>query len=348
MTEHVLTGRRLGRRKPDRSRPVLNALDFLTGYIPPVPLVDNHLDAVAAWNGQTNINFGTCGPCGLANTAIMVWEYLLGQEILVTDDAVYDLYRRSGNPDFDPDVPPDANGNVPGDNGVDLSVMLAEAAKNGFTITHVPSGETEVVRPVAFAAIPLGHGGITYVHDVTALMGGALLGVDLEQAQQSQTDTGIWDYSPSPDWGGHAIFGGSYTSSLAAHTADESVISWMQKVGLTDAFFNHQDSEAYAVIFEAHLDHPDFLAGVNLPMLAAAYQAITDRTFPAPVPAPVPPSPAPIPPPAPVPVPAPPAVDVQLAHWALTALPWSKLHHIGGNERMAQATATLLSQKGIS
>jgi hypothetical protein len=81
---------------------------------------------------------------------------------------------------------------------------------------------------------------------------------------------------------------------------------------------------------------------VNLAALASAYKSITGRTFPAPVPDPTPP-PAPVTPPVP-----PPTADPQLAHWALTALPWSKKDHWGGNERMAQATATLLSQKGFT
>jgi hypothetical protein len=35
-----------------------------------------------------------------------------------------------------------------------------------------------------------------------AIFGGVLHGVDLETAQQDQTDSGLWDYQRSGEWGG--------------------------------------------------------------------------------------------------------------------------------------------------
>ena len=54
---------------------------------------------------------------------------------------------------------------------------------------------------------------------VTSIFGASILAVDLDVAQQGQTDAGLWDYvARSGTWGGHAIPGGAYTSSaVRAH-----------------------------------------------------------------------------------------------------------------------------------
>jgi hypothetical protein len=339
MSEHRLPGQRLGRRKPDRSRPVLLMTDFLTGTLPAIPPVDDHLADVAEWNGRTNISFGTCGPCALANYTIMVWKYLLGTDITVSDAAIFDLYQRSGNPTFDP-----ATGR--GDGGVDMTVMLSAALAGGLEIT-LPGGVTQVVKPLAFASVPLQPNGLAYIKDVTALMGGVLFGLDLEISQQSQTSAGLWDYTPSPDWGGHATMGGKYVMPPGDHAADVTNITWQQPVGMTDPFIAHQDSECYAVIYQAHLEHPAFLTGVDVPTLASAYTSITGKVFPVPVPAP-PPAPIPAPVPAPVTPPLPPGADPALAvaDWSRTALPWTRERHYGLNKAMAQASKKLLLETG--
>jgi hypothetical protein len=54
-------------------------------------------------------------------------------------------------------------------------------------------------------------------------------------------------------------------------------------------------------IWPENINHPAFMAGIDLPKLAAAYKAITGRDFPvkvgpAPTPPPTPPTPSPAPP----------------------------------------------------
>src|SRR5215467_11760764 len=133
----------LGLRHRDRSRPVIGLA--LTGAVPAHPATADHLAQVPAWNGDTNFQYGTCGPVSVANSAIQCWKYLLGQDISVTDDAIFDLYRRSGNPDFDP-----ATGQ--GDNGVDMTVMLSALLSGGLAITHA-DGSAEQVKPLCFAEL---------------------------------------------------------------------------------------------------------------------------------------------------------------------------------------------------
>lgn len=274
---HAHPSRKLGFRPADPAR-LANTLTFrLTGLVPAHPTVADHLSKVTAWNGDTNFNFGTCGPCSVANSVIITWKYLLGEDITVSDEAIFDLYRRSGNPGFDPATDAD-------DNGVDMTVMLSALVKGGIEITRA-DGSTEVVKPVCFGKIPQA---IDDVRAVTSIFGFAILAAVLQTAQQAQTDAGLWDYSPSSEWGGHAFCGGSYTSALG-HKADETVITWMQPCGTTDAFWSHQGQEAYAVVWSPLWDHPAFQAGIDQAVLASSYQQVTGKPLPAPAPAPVPP-----------------------------------------------------------
>jgi hypothetical protein len=229
-----------------------------------------------------------CGPCMCANSAILTWKALLGLDIAVADEDVFDLYRRSGNPNFDPAT--DA-----GDDGVDMTVMLAELVKNGMTITHSDGGR-ELVKPLLFGGISLAP--YDNIHACTSVFGGIGFGLDLDTAQQAQTQKGLWDHvAGSAQWGGHATLGGSYTSATAAHGLDESLISWQMRVGTTPSFLGYQLSEAYGLVWPALWSHPAFQAGVDQAALIADYEALTGRSWAGPPPAqptpPVPPAPVP-------------------------------------------------------
>jgi hypothetical protein len=326
----------LGRRPADPARLANTVRLTLTGVVPDHPLAADHLAGVPRWMPGGNFTYGTCGPTSVANHAVLTWRYLLGEDITVTDAQVYDLYRRSGNPGFDP-----ATG--AGDNGVDMSVMLAELVRNGIGITHA-DGTTETVKPLCFAA----HAADTEtVHAVTAIFGASLFGLDLDVAQQGQT---VWDYrAGSPAWGGHATCAGSYTSASGAGQVDESNVTWAKVVGTTDLFIRHQLAEAYIPVWPALWDHPAFTAGVDRAALAADYTACTGRPFPLPVP---PPEPAPPPPPAPEPPPAPDpdVIHVDAADTALAAaIPagWAAARHTGKNAKAAKAVAAWLAAKGL-
>jgi hypothetical protein len=353
MTTPTVPGRQLGRNPTDPARLARTVRLRLTGAVPAHPLVADHLSAVLNWMLGGNNRFGTCGPTYVANYCVLLWKYLLGEDITVTDDAVFDLYRRSGNPDFDPNGTPDASGNVPGDNGVDMTVMLSALVKGGIDITHA-DGTVENVKPLCFAAAPTD---VDSVRAVTSIFGAAGLAVDLAVAQQGQTDAGVWDYvAGSGDWGGHAIPGGSYTSDAAARHTDETVVTWQMKVGTTDTFISHQLSEAYAVVFQPLWDHPAFQAGVDQAALAADYTAATGKPFPVPVPGPPSPGPTPAPPgptptPTPPPSPAPGDIHVDSADQALAAaLPrgWVTEHHVGENGHAAKAVRAWLHAKSLS
>jgi hypothetical protein len=321
----VHPNRRLGRRSPSR-KPALRLGNFLTGVIPQYPLTADRFSSVKDWGLYGNDRYGDCGPVSVANSRKLVSLYLTGNEQSPTQDDVFDLYRRSGNPNFDPNTDAD-------DNGVDMQTML-EA---------VNSGGISGVKALGFARVQ----GIYEIRAAIAIFGFVLLGVDLETSQQTQTDHGLWDYQPSNDWGGHAVLCGQYTSSTEASLDRTSVVTWAEIVKMTDAFVQRQVDEAWVVIWPEHLQSKTFLEGVDLATLAADYKALTDREFPAQVPPQ--PTPAPTPNPAPAPDPTPDihadSADIELAGKLKR---WVHERHILDNHMAQRAVKNWASKKGIT
>jgi hypothetical protein len=274
MTEEFkVPGRRLGLLPTDPNRPVLHLSSFLSGKVPAHPAAADHFAKVSNWGLWGNDQYGDCGPVSVGNQRLLTTEYL-ATETTITEADVFDLYRRSGNDCFDPAS--DAC-----DNGVDMATMLQA----------VHTGGMAGVKCVAYAKVNVNK--IDEVRAAIDIFGSVLFGVNLEVAQQTQTNSGIWDYSPSGMWGGHAIVAGKYTSAAAN---DISVVTWAEVVGCTDAFLSHQLSECWVVIWPEQLGTAEFQQGINLAQLAADYKALTGSTLPTPTPTPTPtPSPSPSP-----------------------------------------------------
>jgi hypothetical protein len=212
------------------------------------------------------------------------------------------LYRRSGNPHFDPTLADDDPRQQ--DNGVDMVTMLTELTKGG-----IGAGERNV-KALAFGT--LAGTGTENVWDAGALFGGVLWGADLKEIQETQLEDGQpWDYvAHEQEWGGHAIMAAGRYSDVSGTTSDRTaLITWATVVDSTDAFIKHQVQERYAVIFPWHLTSKQFMDSVNMDTLAAEYQALTGKTLPIPAtPTPEPdpePTPTPTPDPEPTPDPTP-------------------------------------------
>lgn len=271
MTENEsVYGMRLGRRPHDPARPLLRLADILTGAVPAHGVISDHLSRVTDWGLYGNDQYGDCGPTAVANSRKLTTRYLAATEESPAQDDVFDLYRRSGNPGFDPSTDTD-------DNGVVMADMLSAVVKGGIGGT----------RAVAYAAVDTSN--LDEVRAAIDIFGFVLLGVDLDTAQQAQTDAGLWDYKRSPEWGGHAVLCGSYTS--AARGRDLGVVTWAEVVGVTDAFATTQVPEAYVLIWPEHTRTEQFREGIDTAELNAAYMALTGRpgpfTEPGPDPAPV-------------------------------------------------------------
>ena len=259
---------KLGLLPPDPSRKVLK-LRWRQGVVPPSP---DRVDHLTGWSFDMggNNQFGTCGPTSVANSEEMTTAWLSPPEKEIALNDVFDLYRRSGNPNFDPRT-------GRGDAGVVMSVMLSALQRGGI------GGHT----PLAYAQLD-----DTSDASVAACIdrfGGVLFAVTLEVAQQHQTDLGTWDYSRSSVWGGHAILAGAY--DLPSGMFD--VVTWQKRVRTTQRFRRNQLDEVWVILWPDIVNSGKlFDAGVDLVQLAADYETLTGRAFPVPVP------PEPSPPPA--------------------------------------------------
>jgi hypothetical protein len=176
-----------------------------------------------------------------------------------SQDEVFDLYRRSGNPNFDPATGVD-------DNGVNMQLMLQA----------VVSGGIGGVKGLGFAKVDTRNE--EELKAAVAIFGFLLFGVNLENAQKTQTNSGVWDYSWSLAWGGHAILGAAYEANGI------DVVTWAQRVRMTDRFVQKQLDEAWVLIWPEHLRDKTFLEGVDMQALAKDFSAITGRPFPVKIP----------------------------------------------------------------
>lgn len=266
----------LGKREP-LNAPALMARDFLTGSTPTVPVAVEHFSRITNWELGRNDEFGTCGPTSVANNLLLTSTYL-AQPVKVPDEAIFDLYRRSGNPNFDPAKAWDDP--TQDDNGVYLQEMLGALLKDGI------GG----YKPLAYAKVAPGD--MDTLDKCVALFGSVLLGVDLKVPQQRQT---VWDYvAGSSEWGGHAVCAGRYNDPTGSQMDRLGIITWAEALDTTRGFVTNQEDEAWVVIWPWHLQDQTFLQGVNVQALASAYQDLTGRPFPA-VPAPAPtPTPTPV------------------------------------------------------
>lgn len=304
--------RQLGRRPP-KNAPALRLANVLTGTVPVHPASVDHFSEIADWLMLANDRFADCGPAAVAHQRMLMTRYLTATSWTPTLPEVFDLYRRSGNPDFDP-----ATG--AGDNGVDMQTMCEALVAGGI------GG----VKALAFAKVNVSS--LDEVRAAVAIFGSLLLGVTLETAQRVQTGRRLWDYAPSSTWGGHAVLTGRYTS---AKTGDDlAVVTWGDIVGTTDSFWLHQVEEAWVVIWSEHLGQTEFQAGVDVAALASDYFALTGRPFPGAHPAPPP-------------VPAPSTVDVADRALAAALRPWVTEHHVGANHHTQVAAQAWLTAKGL-
>lgn len=245
---------KLGLRPPKNAR-ALRLGNLLTGVVPKHPVACDHLGDLE-FGLYNNDRFGVCGPTSVANLIRLVTAGLIGSEIQVTQDDVFDLYRRSGNPDFDPLTGAD-------DNGVDMQTMLEALLAGGI------GGN----KPLAFARVDVSND--SELDAAVSIFGGTLWGVDLQAAQQAQSNqvNPEWDYIQSNIWGGHAILDGKYDET----SSDAEVISWAKKIKTTGAFRRMQLKEGWVVVWEWNIGHPAFQAGVDLNLLQQAFKQMTGK-----------------------------------------------------------------------
>jgi hypothetical protein len=260
-------------RKPPKNAPALMLADILTGVIPEHPLSEDYLARLKNWQMLGNDRYGDCVAVTWANMRRLVTGVLTPVECYPTLDQVISLYKTQ-NPNFPTQ-----------DDGMDIQTCLEYLAHNGG-----PDGG----RLVAFAKVNISN--LEEVKAALAIFGCLWIGIYVQQANMTHFNQGVpWDYVPgSPNEGGHSILGGGY---LGAATNDVRFITWAQETGFTDNFWNRQTEEAWVAIWPEQLGTVQFMEGIDLNKLAAAYKNLTGRDLPI--------TPAPQPTPVPTPTPAP-------------------------------------------
>lgn len=279
-----MSSRKYGRRKPKYAH-ALHLGNYLTGEIPAHPAAVDYLAAMnGGWQMLGNDQYGDCVAVTWANVRRLVTTTLAGNPDYPPLAEVIDFYKTQ-NPTFPAE-----------DNGMDIQTALETLVKDGG-----PDG----VKAVGFAKVD--HTNPDEVKAAIATFGYVWVGINVQDHNQNQFDLGMpWTWSASDTVeGGHSIvFGGYGPPGDGALGGDERFVTWAEETSVTDGFWNNGVEECWVVIWPEHLASAEFLAGINLPELAADFKAITGSDFPVPVPAPTP-APAPEPKPTPAPAPAP-------------------------------------------
>lgn len=121
--------------------------------------------------------------------------------------------------------------NANNDQGTDLQEMLTRVQTVGYTDAN---GVAHKIAPTCSAT----PGDLHELWAIAYLFESAYIGVTLQQAQEDAFP-GKWDYVPgSPTVGGHCI----------PVMGNNGLITWAQRVGFTQSFYEHLNDEAYGFI----------------------------------------------------------------------------------------------------
>ncbi|NUR65149.1 MAG: hypothetical protein HOQ47_05260 [Streptomyces sp.] len=303
---------RYGRRAP-KNTPALKFSRIFTGKIPAHPVAADYLARLSAWDMRGNDVAGDCVAVTWANVRRLL-SYMAGVEDYPSQDDVWQVYKTQ-NPDFDPNGTADTNG--PGsssDGGMDIQTLLEYLHKVGG-----PDGK----KVLAFAKVD--PSSPDEVKAAVSIFGYVWTGIVVQNANMDDFNTGRpWDYHrSSPDDGGHSVITGGYGAPGGGPLGgDERFITWAQETSFTDRYWSRKVEETWIAIFDEHLEHPAFQAGVDLAALAADYEALTGKKFPIPAPQP---TPVPTPPPSPTPAPDPRLAEAASLAQKLSTLmqPWA-------------------------
>ncbi len=252
----------------------------------------DHLGATG-WEMLGNDRAGDCVAVTWANVRRLVTS-VAGAENYPSQDEVWAVYKTQ-NSDFDPSGDESTNG--PGssaDGGMDIQTLLEYLVKHGG-----PDG----VKALAFARVDPTN--TEEVKAAIAIFGYVWTGIVVQDANMTQFNTGRpWDYvARSADDGGHSVITGGYGTPGKRARRRRAV----HHLGAGDLVHRSVLVPEGGGGLGRHLARAPVASGVppgvDLNALAADYQAITGKPFPAVIP----------PQPTPTPTPAPDVTAEQLA-----------------------------------
>lgn len=229
---------KLGKKTPSKKDSVLFG-DFLL-VLPTTPLVDFAPNYV--YPMDLNDTYGDCVVAGFDHSRQIITGLLGGTQKNFTTVEIEALYKTQ-NPNFPAE-----------DNGMDIQTFLEYLVANKYILGFAKIDHTNDAQMKA--AMYLGLSIMT--------------GVQLQEAQQTQFASGTWDYAPnSPIEGGHCINGCGYNTGIY------DVVSWGKLIAATSNFISKQMDEAWFILMQEHIDHPEFRTHFNLPAFANAVSQIT-------------------------------------------------------------------------
>jgi len=248
----------LGKRPERADKPKVAIAPFLLNYgregfaLPVFP--DTVLPPVINYPMDHNDRVGDCVVAG-GDHALKAIDFQLLGSYAQPDDAQLLRWYQTQNPGFR--FWSDAGGS--NDNGMVIADFLDLLIKEGKILAYGKidtSSQAEVE-----AAIYLGLA--------------IVVGATLTEANENSGFT--WDYVPgSPEVGGHCFVWDGYWPPRT--------ITWgSDDYHTTGAFVQHQVDEAYFVLTQAHVDHPDFRNNFDLAGFAQVISEITDGKVVVPV-----------------------------------------------------------------
>jgi hypothetical protein len=239
---------KLGKLKPIH-KDSISFGDFLT--VPPIyPLVDTPPNFI--YPMDLNDSIGDCVVAGFDHSRQIITGLLTGTQKNFTIDEIKAFYATQ-NP----------NGT---DNGMSMQLFLEYLVTNKYIVGFASvnwKNEDELK-----SAIYLGLGIMT--------------GVQLQQAQEQQFGNNqTWDsVVGSPIIGGHCI----PASGFLTPANEYSIITWGKQIQTTKNFVANQMDEAWFILMQEHIDHPNFRNHFDLQGFSDAVKAITQGKIVIPVP----------------------------------------------------------------
>lgn len=241
----------LGRLAPIPGRRALPFAQFVK-TVPEHPLTVDDSPAGLTFGMDLNDRIGDCVVAAKDHFEQVVDQLLLGENFPMDEAQVIRDYMTQ-NPAYPSQ-----------DDGMVIQTYLEFLAKRGDILgfARVDVHDPEELRAAVYLGLAI------------------IIGVNLTVAQQRQS---TWEYVPgSAEWGGHAVTWSGYQPGRF------TCVTWGEELDMTYTFVAAQCDEAWFVITKAHVDHPGFRAGFDLPKFAAAYTEITGRPFPTSLPVPEP------------------------------------------------------------
>lgn len=231
---------KLGKKAPSNKDSVSFA-DFLI-TIPECPLVD--FAPNYTYPMDLNDQYGDCVVAGFDHARQVITGLLTGTQKNFTTAEIEAFYKTQ-NPNFPHE-----------DNGMDIQTFLEYLQANKYIL--------------GFAKID--HTNEQLLKAATYLGLGIMTGVQLQNAQMQQFETGMWDYVPNGTIdGGHCIPGVGYNN--APDILD--IVTWGKLIAATQNFVSHQMDESWFILMQEHVDHPTFRNHFDVAGFSQAVSEIT-------------------------------------------------------------------------